>query len=87
MRIHDLRHTFTSTLIAPGHNPRYIQRQMAHSSIQVTMDLYGHLMEEVHEGAAERSEALVSRYDSATVEKKGGYSMCRNPLKRFGSGG
>jgi hypothetical protein len=32
---------------------------MGHSSIQVTMDLYGHLMPEVHEGAAQRSEDFV----------------------------
>ncbi len=43
------------------------------------MDLYGHLTEEVHEGAAERSEALVFRYDSATVEKKGVTACAATP--------
>jgi integrase len=59
LRIHDLRHTFASILIAAGHSPKYIQKQMGHSSITVTMDLYGHLMEEIHEGAAKRSEDFV----------------------------
>jgi integrase len=59
IRIHDLRHTFASILIAAGHNPKYIQNQMGHASISITMDLYGHLMPEVHKGAAEKSESLV----------------------------
>jgi len=57
--IHGLRHTFASILIAAGHHPKYIQNQMRHASINITMDLYGHLMPEVHKGAAEKSERLV----------------------------
>ena len=59
IRIHDLRHTFASILISSGHNPKYIQNQMGHGSIQITMDLYGHLMEEVRTGAADRTEDFV----------------------------
>ncbi len=59
MRIHDLRHTYAAIQIAAGHSPKYIQKQMGHSSITVTMDLYGHLMEEVYEGAAKKSEDFV----------------------------
>ncbi|MGZ3535376.1 MAG: site-specific integrase, partial [Thermodesulfobacteriota bacterium] len=59
IRIHDLGHTFASILISANHNLKYIQNQMGHSSIQVTMDLYGHLMPEVYEGAAQKSEDFV----------------------------
>jgi len=38
-----LRHTFVSLLIRKGAHPKYIQEQAGHSSIQVTMDTYGHL--------------------------------------------
>lgn len=49
IRFHDLRHTFASALIASNEIPiKYIQMQMGHSSIQVTLDRYGHLMPEVH---------------------------------------
>lgn len=44
IRFHDLRHTYASILIEQGENPKYIQVQMGHSSIQVTYDIYGHLM-------------------------------------------
>ncbi len=45
VRFHDLRHTFGALKIEQGENPYYIQRQMGHSSIQVTFDIYGHLLE------------------------------------------
>lgn len=54
IRFHDLRHTYASLLIAQGEHPKYIQTQMGHSSINVTMDTYGHMMETVNQDAASR---------------------------------
>jgi len=42
--LHDARHTFASTLIDAGTNPKAIQDYMGHSTIQMTFDRYGHLM-------------------------------------------
>ncbi len=42
LRIHYLRHTCTALLIARGAHPKAIQAQLGHSSIQVTLDQYGH---------------------------------------------
>ena len=52
MRFHNLRHTYASLLIAQGEHPKYTQSQLGHSSINVTMDIYGHLMETVNQKAA-----------------------------------
>jgi integrase len=38
---HDLRHTYGSQLIAAGASPVYVQRQMGHASVAITVDLYG----------------------------------------------
>jgi integrase len=38
IRFHDLRHTYASLLIDQGEHPKYVQTQMGHSSINVTMD-------------------------------------------------
>ena len=54
IRFHDLRHTYASLLIQQGEHPKYIQQQMGHSSIKVTMDTYGHLMEATNYEAAKR---------------------------------
>jgi len=44
IRFHDLRHTFGSLLIQSGATLIYVKEQMGHSSIQVTVDIYGHLI-------------------------------------------
>ncbi len=50
---HTLRHTYASLLIMRGENLTYIKEQLGHSSIRVTVDLYGYLIPGVHRGAVE----------------------------------
>jgi integrase len=38
---HCLRHTFASLLLRQGESPAYVQRQLGHASIQLTVDTYG----------------------------------------------
>jgi integrase len=45
---HDLRHTFASLLIQQGANPKYIQQQLGHGSISITLDIYSHLFHGDH---------------------------------------
>jgi len=54
LRFHDLRHTHVAMLIAQGEHPKVIQTRLGHSSIQVTLDRYGHLFEGLDEAAAAR---------------------------------
>lgn len=63
IRFHDLRHTYASLLIDQGELPKYIQAQMGHSSITVTMDTYGHLMDNVNKDAAIRLGKAIFRSD------------------------
>jgi integrase len=43
LRFHDLRHTCAAMLIAQGAHPRAMMERLGHSSIEVTLDRYGHL--------------------------------------------
>ncbi|MCY2928592.1 MAG: site-specific integrase [Planctomycetota bacterium] len=43
VRIHDMRHTFASLLLQQGESLHYVKEQLGHSSIQTTVDVYGHL--------------------------------------------
>jgi integrase len=52
--LHNLRHTYASYLIERGESLTYISRQMGHSSIQVTVDIYGHLVPGENRGAVDR---------------------------------
>ena len=52
-RFHDLRHTSVALAIAAGAHPKAIQSRMGHSSINVTLDRYGHLFPELDQAIAE----------------------------------
>jgi integrase len=54
LRFHDLRHTAVALAIATGAHPKAIQVRMGHSSIQVTLDRYGHLFPEMDTTLVER---------------------------------
>jgi integrase len=51
-RFHDLRHSSVALAIAAGARPKAIQARMGHSSINVTLDRYGHLLPELDEALA-----------------------------------
>ena len=59
IRFHDLRHTCASLLINQGVNPKYIQRQLRHSSINTTFDRYGHLYPETSRKAKEILDKMI----------------------------
>jgi integrase len=54
VRLHDLRHTYASLLLQAGEPIAYVKDQLGHSSIQVTVDLYGHLVAGANRGAVDR---------------------------------
>ncbi|MGH2528263.1 MAG: tyrosine-type recombinase/integrase [Actinomycetota bacterium] len=54
VRWHDLRHTAATLAIASGAHPKAIQERLGHSSIQVTLDVYGHPFPSLEETLAER---------------------------------
>lgn len=51
-RIHDLRHSHVSWLIAAGRPLPYIQSRIGHEKITTTIDVYGHLLPEAHQDDA-----------------------------------
>jgi hypothetical protein len=57
-------------LIAQGAHPKAIQAHLGHSSIQVTMDRYGHLFPDALEQLADRLDAAraAARTDPARTE-------------------
>lgn len=59
IRFHDLRHSYASLLIAQGENVKFIQSQLGHTSIQTTMDRYGHLLPVDHSLVGARVDKLV----------------------------
>ena len=58
LRFHDLRHTHAALLIHAGEHPKVIQSRLGHTTIQTTLDLYGHLFDGMDEAAADRLDAM-----------------------------
>jgi integrase len=67
VRVHDFRHTYASHLIQQGESPVYVKEQLGHSSIQVTVDIYGHLIPGANRAAVDRLDAQPARNPDATA--------------------
>jgi integrase len=39
---HDLRHSYATALLMDHYSPAYVQKQLGHSSISITVDIYWH---------------------------------------------
>ena len=66
VRFHDLRHTFGSLLLQTGASLAYVRDQMGHSSIQVTVDIHGHLIPGANISLMDRLDVLTCPQQSAT---------------------
>jgi integrase len=60
IRIHDMRHTAASLMIATGVNMKVVSETLGHSSIRVTLDLYAHLLDEQKEQLADQLDRLLA---------------------------
>ncbi len=66
LRWHDLRHTFASLLIAGGANITFTSRQLGHSSSQITLGVYAHLLD--REEQAQRTRDMLQDMLGSAVE-------------------
>lgn len=66
---HDLRHTHAALLIKMGIQPKVISERLGHTSISITMDVYGYLMEGLQSGVA---DALDKEFQEQTSGCKSG---------------
>ena len=69
IRLHDLRHTFGSLLLQNGASIVYVKEQMGHSSIQVTVDTYGHLTPGANVNFVDRLDAVLAEKAETTPQQ------------------
>ncbi|PWB53380.1 MAG: hypothetical protein C3F13_09565 [Anaerolineales bacterium] len=60
VRIHDLRHTAASLMLNNGIPVIVVSKILGHAKPSITMDIYGHLYNEMQEGAARLMDELIS---------------------------
>jgi site-specific recombinase XerD len=61
IRLHDLRHSVASILLAAGTHPKVVFELLGHSSIGLTLDTYSHVIPSLAEEAASVVAAAVLR--------------------------
>lgn len=71
LRFHDLRHTYASTLIAAGVHLTYIKEQLGHSSIKITVDIYGHLIPGANRAAVDALDDIPCAPDATPRNQEG----------------
>ena len=54
VRLHDLRHSHATQLLAAGVHAKIVQERLGHSTITTTLDRYSHVMPSMQEDAAAR---------------------------------
>jgi integrase len=55
---HGLRHTYASILLAEGVSPVYVQEQLGHATIELTVSTYGRWLKKKAPGALDRLDSV-----------------------------
>jgi integrase len=59
IRLHDLRHTAASLLLAQGVPARVVMEILGHSQVSITLNTYTHVAPEVSRAAADRIQDVL----------------------------
>jgi integrase len=60
VRLHDLRHTHATHLLAAGIHPKVASERLGHSKVGITLDLYSHVLPGMQGEAADRINTLIT---------------------------
>ncbi len=58
IRFHDLRHTAATFLLKENVHPKVVQEMLGHSSIQLTLDTYSHIIPSMQVEAAGKMDGI-----------------------------
>lgn len=83
---HSLRHTYASLMLQQGESPAYVQRQLGHASIQLTVDTYGKWLPMGNKAAVDRLDAVTVAETGSKMVATGGTAEAGTPeaIERFG---
>ncbi len=59
LRFHDLRHQYAAIAIKYGDDIKTIQSNLGHATAAFTLDVYGHVTEEMKRNSADRMESYL----------------------------
>ena len=72
---HCLRHTYASILLAEGVSPVYVQEQLGHATIELTVSTYGRWLKKKAPGALDRLDRAPNLESGSRVVAKGEFQQ------------
>ena len=60
-RFHDLRHTHATQLLRAGVAPKVVSERLGHANIAITLDIYAHVLPEMQNEAADRTDVVLQK--------------------------
>lgn len=84
IRLHDLRHTAATLMLAAGTDPKVIQETLGHSQVQTTSNLYTSVLPDTARHAADATAAIIPRAPRKTF---GHPSGTQNTFSKAAGGG
>ena len=58
-RFHDLRHSYATVSIQSGDDIKTVQSNLGHATASFTLDVYGHVTDQMKQASADRMEAFI----------------------------
>ena len=58
-RFHDLRHSYAVAALRAGDDIKTVQGNLGHATASFTLDVYGHVTEEMKQASANRMEQFI----------------------------
>lgn len=80
--VHELRHTAASLAIAAGADVKVVQHMLGHASGAMTLDVYGHLLDDRLDAVAEALSAGAAESETAHRRPKGSGAVIPFPVRK-----
>ncbi len=61
VRFQDLRHTFATLALKQGIHPKVVSEMLGHSSVNITLDTYSHVLPDMQDVAAAKIDELLRK--------------------------
>ena len=75
IRPHDLRHTHATLMLQEGVHPKIVSERLGHSSIQITLDTYSHVLPNLQSEAAQKLDKALFGKSDGTEEVKENHAV------------
>ena len=71
VRLHDLRHSHATQLLAQGVHPKIVSERLGHSTVAITLDLYSHVLPGMQDEAVQKFDTALRAAIGVREQKAG----------------